>query len=48
VAALPEHLVAPGAQTPWHVPLTQAWLVQATALLQLPVASHVCVPLPVH
>jgi hypothetical protein len=41
VAALPEHFVDPGAQTPWQTPLTHAWLVQATAALKLPVMSHV-------
>jgi hypothetical protein len=39
----PLHRVAPGAQTPWHVPLTHAWFEQAAPLLfHVPVLSHVC------
>ena len=45
---LPEHCVAPGAQTPVHAPLTQAWLVQATAGPRCRSASQVCTPLPEH
>jgi hypothetical protein len=43
-----EHWVAPGVHDPTHAPWTHAWLVQATAIPQLPVESHVCTPLPEH
>ena len=39
---LPEHCVAFGAQTPVHVPLTQAWFEHAAPLCHVPEASHVC------
>jgi hypothetical protein len=40
--------VLPGAHAPVQAPMTHAWFVQGTAALQLPVASHVCTPLPEH
>ncbi len=44
----PVHITAPGAHTPWHTPETHAELTQGTAVLQAPVAPHVCTPLPEH
>jgi hypothetical protein len=43
-----EHCAAPGAHTPWHAPLTHAWLVQAAAVPQVPMELHVCTPPVAH
>ncbi len=45
---LPEHWVAAGTQTPVHLPLTHAELLQATAVPQVPLELQVCTPLPEH
>ena len=42
------HWVAPGVQDPAHAPLTHAWLVQLATLPHVPLALHVCTPLPEH
>ena len=38
------HCIAPGEHTPEQDPATHAWLLQATAVPQCPVASQVCTP----
>jgi hypothetical protein len=45
---LPEHCDVPGVQTPWHDPDRHACALQATAVPQLPLESHVWTPLPEH
>jgi hypothetical protein len=37
-----------GVQVPVHAPETQAWLVQVTGELQVPLLAHVSTPLPAH
>jgi len=41
VAALPEHCVAPGVQTPEQTPLTHAWLLQVAGEPHMPLGPHV-------
>ena len=47
---VPMHRTAPGSQLPWHAAVpdvtTQALPVQTTEVPQLPLALHVCTPLP--
>jgi hypothetical protein len=47
---LPEHVVCPGAQTPWHAAAppvtTHVLLLQVAAALQFPAPSHDSTPLP--
>ena len=38
---LPEHVVPPGAHTPVHAPVTQAWFEHAAPFTHDPVPSHV-------
>lgn len=42
------HCPAPGVHTPVHAPATQAELLHADGMLQVPFAEHVCTPLPEH
>jgi hypothetical protein len=45
---LPTHCTTPGLHCPAHAPDTHAWLVQGTAVPQVPVRLHVCTALPEH
>jgi hypothetical protein len=45
---LPEHCVAPGAQTPEQFPLTQAWLLHGVPFCQVPEPSQVWGVWPLH